>query len=264
MQTPSSASIPGSPAARFAGKRVLITGAASGIGRQVAENFIAEGAQVIGLDLSPADEPATRQFRLMTLDITDPSAVEENTRTLLAEGFIPDVIINAAGTLRLGNSDTLSVDDWHACINVNATGPFLLLRQWVPHLRERGQGAIVNIASNAAHVPRIGMAAYCASKAALAAFSHCVALELAPYGVRCNVVSPGSTRTPMLTRMQDGMADDTPFIAGTPASFKLGIPLGKVARPDDIARVVLFLASDDANHVTMQDIVADGGATLAA
>ena len=292
------------PTARFNGQRVLVTGAASGIGQRVAERFLAEGATVIGLDLAssieaasrpaPANAPSSPQnsppdgparhagtgtagstpdaltntagpaLRLLPLDITDPAAVETTCQRLLADGFIPDVIVNAAGTLRLGNSDTLGIDDWHTCIDVNATGPFLLLRQWVPHLRARRRGAIVNIASNAAHVPRIGMAAYCASKAALAAFSHCVALELAPFGVRCNVVSPGSTRTPMLTAMQAGQPDDTPFIRGTPDVYKLGIPLAKVAHPDDIAGVVLFLASDDANHITMQDIVVDGGATLGA
>lgn len=262
MQTP----IPSQPAARFTGQRVLVTGAASGIGQRVAQRFVAEGATVTGLDLPAAiaNTNTSAALRLLPLDLTDAATIETTCQRLLAEGFIPDVIVNAAGTLRLGNSDTLSLDDWQACINVNATGPFLLLRQWVPHLRARKRGAIVNIASNAAHVPRIGMAAYCASKAAVAAFSHCVALELAPFGVRCNVVSPGSTRTPMLTRMQNGQPDDGPFIRGTPEVYKLGIPLAKVARPDDIAGVVLFLASDDANHITMQDIVVDGGATLGA
>lgn len=247
---------------RFEGRRVLVTGAASGIGRRVAECFIAEGASVVGLDaVTPADETG---FRVQTLDITQAADVEKTCTALKAEGFVPDVIVNAAGTLRVGRTDTLSVDDWQHCLNVNVTGPFLLLRQWVKDMKERRSGAIVNIASNAAHVPRLDMAAYCPSKAALVSFSHCVALEMAPFGVRCNVVSPGSTRTPMLTGMQGGNPDDTPFVQGTPQNYKLGIPLAKIAQPDDIARVVLFLASDDANHVTMQDVVVDGGATLGA
>ncbi|MDO4232573.1 MAG: 2,3-dihydro-2,3-dihydroxybenzoate dehydrogenase [Lautropia sp.] len=247
---------------RFENRKVLITGAASGIGRRAAECFVAEGASVVGLDaIAPTEKT---DFQVLPLDITQAADVEKTCATLKAEGFVPDVIVNAAGTLRLGRTDTLSVDDWQHCINVNVTGPFLLLRQWVKEMKARRSGAIVNIASNAAHVPRLDMAAYCTSKAALVSFSHCVALEMAPFGVRCNVVSPGSTRTPMLTGMQGGNLDDTPFIQGTPQNYKLGIPLAKVAQPDDIARVVLFLASDDANHVTMQDVVVDGGATLGA
>ena len=126
------------------------------------------------------------------------------------------------------------------------------------------RGAIVNIASNAAVVPRIGMLAYCTSKAAMAAMSQTVALELAPFGVRCNIVSPGSTDTPMLAGMLGDPAGQRRLVEGLPEQYKLGIPLGKIGRPDDIADAVLFLASDQAGHITMQQIVIDGGATLGA
>ncbi len=108
------------------------------------------------------------------------------------------------------------------------------------------------------------MAAYGASKAAMASLSHNAALELAPYGVRCNVVSPGSTDTPMLRGMWQDEHGAAGTIAGKPEAFRLGIPLGKLATPADVAGAVLYLASDLAGHVTMQDIVVDGGATLAA
>ena len=108
------------------------------------------------------------------------------------------------------------------------------------------------------------MAAYCASKAALVSLSHCVGLELAAYGVRCNVVSPGSTATPMLQAMLADAAAVERTIAGLPAQFKLGIPLGKIASPGEVANAVLFLASAQASHITLQDLVIDGGATLAA
>ncbi|MBB4952129.1 2,3-dihydro-2,3-dihydroxybenzoate dehydrogenase [Agrobacterium vitis] len=246
----------------FGGKRVLVTGAASGIGRRIAERFVEQGAEVIGIDRERSEEALP--FHLIQADIADPVQVEASVKTLLADQDRLDILVNAAGILRLGATEGLAVDDWKACMDVNASGAFYLLRQLIPLFQRQRAGAIVNIASNAAHVPRIGMSAYCASKAALAAFSHCVALELAPYGVRCNVVSPGSTDTPMLRGMMKNSSGMQTLIHGLPDQFKLGIPLGKLARPDDIADVVLFLASDQAGHVTMQDIVIDGGATLAA
>jgi len=246
---------------RFANKQIIITGAARGMGRRIGERFLSEGADVIGLDRLPCvDAP----FRTIQLDIADAKAVERISQQLKKENARLDILVNAAGILPLGTSETLSVDEWNHCMAVNASGPFYLLRQWVPVFRQQGYGAIINIASNAAHVPRLNMAAYGASKAALVSLSHCVALELAPVGVRCNVVSPGSTQTPMLDSMLRTPSDIERLIEGAPAQFKLGIPLKKIATPDEIANIVLFLASDEASHVTMQDIVVDGGATLGA
>ncbi|MGV2140791.1 2,3-dihydro-2,3-dihydroxybenzoate dehydrogenase [Agrobacterium tumefaciens] len=247
---------------RFNGRRVLVTGAAQGIGRRIAERFTEEGAEVIGLDLIADATDAT--FRQITLDITDAAAVEAASKAIEKEWGGLDILVNAAGILRLGDSESLTPQDWNACMDVNAAGPFYMLRQWSGVFKRQRRGAIVNIASNAAVVPRIGMLAYCASKAALVSLSHCAALELAPYGVRCNVVSPGSTDTPMLAGMLNDPSGKQRLVAGLPEQFKLGIPLGKIARPDDIADTVLFLASDQAGHVTMQQIVVDGGATLAA
>ncbi|PZU21028.1 MAG: 2,3-dihydro-2,3-dihydroxybenzoate dehydrogenase [Shinella sp.] len=247
---------------RFAGRRVLVTGTAQGIGRRIAERFVEEGAEVIGLDLQ-ADVPEA-PFRQVAVDITDAATVEAVSKTIEGDWGGLDVLVNAAGILRLGDSESLTPGDWKACMDVNAAGPFHLLRQWSGVFKRQRSGAIVNVASNAAVVPRIGMLAYCASKAALVSLSHCAALELAPYGVRCNVVSPGSTDTPMLAGMLNDPAGKERLISGLPEQFKLGIPLAKIARPDDIADMVMFLASDQAGHVTMQQVVVDGGATLAA
>ena len=244
----------------FTGKRVLVSGAASGIGRCVAENFHAQGAQVIGLDRNVGNDDTP--FRLIATDLRQPSQIEAVCAHLQAEAQGLDVLVNAAGILRLGGAETVSAQDWQECLDVNVSGPFHLLRQWIATFKRQRRGAVVNVASNAAHVPRVGMTAYCASKAALVSLSHCVALELAPHGVRCNVVSPGSTATPMLAGMCSGSADYQRLLDGLPEQYKLGIPLGKLATPEDIAEAVLFLASDRAGHVTMHDLVIDGGATL--
>lgn len=250
------------PPEEFIGRRVLVSGAASGIGRCVAERFHAQGADVVGLDLHGGDEETP--FPLVAVDLRQPHQIEAVCARLRAERPVLDVLVNAAGILRLGLTETLSARDWQDCLDVNVSGPFHLLRQWIPTFKRQGHGAAVNIASNAAHVPRVGMTAYCASKAALLSLSHCVALELAPYGVRCNVVSPGSTTTPMLAEMCRDPADYQRLLDGLPQQYKLGIPLGKLAAPEDIAEAVLFLASERAGHITMQDLVIDGGATLGA
>lgn len=248
----------------FEGRCVWVTGAAQGIGLAIARAFAAQGARVIGLDRAFSTTQAGPDFAQVPLDVADPDAVASVTRWLLEQGRAPQVLVNAAGVLRTGAFDVLADDDWRVCMDVNAAGAFHLMRALGPSFRAARGGAIVNIASNAAHVPRIGMAAYCASKAALVALSHCVALELAAFGVRCNVVSPGSTDTPMLRTMLGDDAGLQRTIDGLPAQYKLGIPLGKLARAQDIADAVLFLASGRAAQVTMQDLVIDGGATLAA
>ncbi|STM59390.1 2,3-dihydroxybenzoate-2,3-dehydrogenase [Escherichia coli] len=126
--------------------------------------------------------------------------------------------------------------------------------------RQRG-GAIVTVASDAAHTPRIGMSAYGASKAALKSLALSVGLELAGSGVRCNVVSPGSTDTDMQRTLWVSDDAEEQRIRGFGEQFKLGIPLGEIARPQEIANTILFLASDLASHITLQDIVVDGGST---
>lgn len=247
---------------QFSGKRVLVTGAASGIGHRIAECFAETGAEVIGFDQRANRNE--KRFRILEVDMASPRQIEAASTKLKQETEALDVLVNAAGTLKLGAAETLSPEDWEACVNVNASGPFYLMREWIPVFKRQRSGAIVNIASNAAHVPRIGMAAYCASKAALVSLSQCVGLELAAFGIRCNIVSPGSTDTPMLSAMLGGPEGHERLLSGLPEDYKLGIPLGKIARPDDVAAATLFLASDQAGHVTLQDIVVDGGATLGA
>lgn len=246
----------------FSGKRVWVTGAGAGIGLDTARAFVKAGAQVIGFDRHFGDDDYP--FRTELLDIADAAAVDRTCARLLAEHDGLDVLVNGAGILRMGLTDETSSEDWLACLAVNAGGAFNLFRHALPVFRRQRRGAIVSIASNAAHVPRVGMAAYCASKAALRSLCQTVGLEMAPYGVRSNIVSPGSTNTPMQRGMWQDESGEQKTINGFPEQFKLGIPLGKIAQPREVTEAILFLASDLASHITMQDIVIDGGATLAA
>ena len=244
----------------FSGKNIWVTGAGRGIGLEVANLFMKHGANVIGFDL--AFEQHDYNFQCVLLDISDENAVQQAIQDICVKSKTLDVLVNSAAILPLGNIDETSIEDFKHCFNVNTVGSFLMIKHSMPMFKKQKSGAIVTISSNAAKVPRQGMAAYCASKAALSSLSHTAALELAPYGVRCNVVCPGSTNTEMQRMLWTSDESEQKTIAGFPKQYKLGIPLGKIAQPNDVAQVVLFFASTMANHITVQDIVVDGGATL--
>ena len=244
----------------FSGQTIWVTGAGQGIGRSVAEGFAQLGGQVIGFDLSFPEQ--NYGFTRYVLDIGDAQAEQQACHELLGAHGVIDVLASVAGVLRLAPIEALALEDWDACLRVNVSGPFYLLRQLMPRFKAWRRGAVVAVSSNAAHVPRMQMAAYSASKAALSSLIRTAGLELAAHGVRCNLVSPGSTDTPMQRGMWHSPDAAARTIAGFPEQFKLGIPLQKIATPEEIASVVLFLASNLASHITLQDIVVDGGASL--
>jgi 2,3-dihydro-2,3-dihydroxybenzoate dehydrogenase len=246
----------------FTGKTVWVTGAGKGIGYATARAFVDAGAQVTGFDLAfpGRDYP----FSCETVDIADAAQAQAVCKRLLAQNERLDVLVNAAGILHMGATDALSAEAWQRTFAVNVGGAFNLFQQTMAQFRRQQGGAIVTVASDAAHTPRIGMSAYGASKAALKSLTLTVGLELATSRVRCNVVSPGSTDTDMQRTLWVSDDAEQQRIRGFGEQFKLGIPLGKIARPQEVANTVLFLASDLASHITLQDIVVDGGSTLGA
>ncbi|GAB7052593.1 2,3-dihydro-2,3-dihydroxybenzoate dehydrogenase [Catenuloplanes indicus] len=243
----------------FAGTTALVTGAAQGIGAAVARALADRGARVIATDRNEQrhDHPNIERVRL---DVTDADAVREITSVAGPIGLL----VNVAGILRLGPVTSLSDRDWADTFAVNATGVFNLSRAVVPGMVARRDGVIITVASNAAGVPRAGMAAYAASKAAAVMFTKSLGLEVARHGVRCNTVCPGSTDTPMQRAMWSEGTGPAAVLRGDPESYRVGIPLGRIAEPEDVADAVLFLASPAARHITMHDLYVDGGATLRA
>ncbi|WP_017557650.1 2,3-dihydro-2,3-dihydroxybenzoate dehydrogenase [Nocardiopsis baichengensis] len=251
------------------GTVALVTGAAQGIGRAVARALADAGASVAALDL--AEEPlraaaaeiasAGGTARAFPCDVRDPAAVEEAFEA--AERSLGPVrhAVSVAGVLRTGPGAATTDADWAELVAVNATGAFHVLRAAARRMSARGAGTITTVGSNAADTPRADLAAYGASKAAAASFTRALGVELAPLGVRCNVVSPGSTDTPMQRGMWAGPDGAAAVIAGAPDRFRTGIPLGRLADPVDIAAAVRFLASDEARHITLHDLRVDGGAT---
>ncbi|MGW5072883.1 SDR family oxidoreductase [Rhodococcus sp. NPDC004095] len=248
------------------GRSVLVTGAAGGIGAAVARVFEQAGATVARWDLAGDEQADLRTGGVLAVDVTDADAVAAGfTTTEDAIGPV-SILVHAAGVLRTGSGLDRG-DDWDICMAVNATGTRNVAgeaaRRFVAAADAGAQpGVIVGVSSNAAPTPRTSMAAYGASKAAATAYLRSLGLELAPHGVRCNIVSPGSTDTPMLRGMWSREDESAAVIAGDASAFRLGIPLGRLAQPEDIAQTVLFLCSDAARHVTLHDLRVDGGATL--
>ncbi len=249
------------------GRVALVTGAAGGIGAAVVARLCEEGVRVVACDLaSDALSALARhgQVRAEALDVSDSAAVEALVEAVEADWGPIDLAASVAGVLSTTLVAETSDAEWRRVFSVNTDGVFHLGRAMARRMGPRDRGAFVTVSSNAAGVPRHAMAAYAASKAAATMFTRCLGLELAPHGVRCNIVAPGSTLTPMQTGMwadQDGAAR---VIAGSLQTFKAGIPLGKLATPEDIAESVVFLLSDRAAHITMAELYIDGGATLRA
>ncbi|MFB6893790.1 2,3-dihydro-2,3-dihydroxybenzoate dehydrogenase [Kitasatospora sp. NPDC056327] len=261
----------------LAGTVALVTGAGQGIGAAVTRALVDAGAVVAAADRNPgplavlADELSGRPdahgpVHPYTLDVTDAAAVESTVDLIERQLGPVGILVNVAGILRVAPVVELGDQDWADTFAVNTTGVFHTSRAVGRRMAERGGGAIVTVGSNAAGVPRTGMAAYAASKAAATMFTRCLGLELGRSGVRCNIVSPGSTDTDMQRALwqDDAAAAERRVIDGDLAGYRTGIPLGRIARPADIAEAVAFLVSDRARHITMHDLYVDGGATLRA
>lgn len=251
---------------------ILITGAAQGIGAAIAENMALQGARLALCDVQ-GEAVASLAARLRAqgsdacshaLDVRDSMQIDRVAGYVEREFGPIEVLVNVAGVLRTGPIIDYADADWEHTFAVNATGVFRVCRAVGRHMQARRRGVIVTVASNAASVPRQHMAAYCASKAASTQFMRCLGLELAPFGIRCNVVAPGSTDTAMQRQLWQDEHAEQAVIEGNLQAMRLGIPLGKLASASDIAQAVSFLASSAASHMTMQTMCVDGGATLGA
>lgn len=247
-----------------------MTGAAGGIGRALTTALVRDGYAVGALDADAAglDElltayPLADRARVLPLvaDVRRRSEVEAAIEKLAVSFGEPNAVALCSGVLRPARLEATDEADWAWHLAVNATGTFHLLQSVAPRLTTGS--SIVLIGSNAASVPRVGMAAYAASKAAAETLVRCAGLELATRGIRCNVIEPGSTDTKMQRDLwADPAIGQAIAVDGDPAGFRVGIPLGRIADPADVAEVAAFLLSDRARHVTLQTVRVDGGASL--
>lgn len=244
----------------FTGKVAVITGAASGIGAATAREFSAAGTQVVIVDRNRklayrvADEIKTGPP--MVGDVSDSAfcrrAVEES---LVRYGRL-DVLINAAGIIVRADALKTSDDQWQRVISVNVNGVFFMSRAAVAPMKEQGQGVIVNFGSIWGGVGGAGVVAYCASKGAVHQITRAMAIDHVNDGIRINAVCPGEVNTPMLASQRA-----EPVTPELMQRIAQSVPMGRLAEPVEIARVVLFLASDAASYMTGAMVTVDAGYT---
>jgi len=244
---------------RLDGKTAIVTGGGSGFGAGIARKFIAEGAQVVIADINSAaaeslsDELGAAAFAAH-VDVADLGSVNALARQAEKDIGAVDIIINNAGVTHLPTPlDEVREEDFDRVFAVNCKSVYLTARTFVPAMKARGAGAILNIASTAGVSPRPNLNWYNSSKGWMNTATRTMAVELAPFGIRVNAINPVAGETPLLASF---MGEDTPEMR---AKFLSTIPLGRFSTPEDIANSACYLCSDEASMVTGVCMEVDGG-----
>lgn len=245
-------------AGRLEGKTAVITAAAQGIGRATAEMFAAEGARVWATDVNEAklaELASVPGVRLRLLDVTSADDVAASAEEI--EGV--DVLVNCAGFVHHGTILDCAEADFDFSVSLNVRGAYRMIRAYLPGMLERGKGSIVNIASVASSVMGVpNRFIYGTTKAAVIGLTRSVAADFVGRGIRCNAVCPGTVQSPSLEARIAAQPD--PVEARK--AFIARQPMGRIGRPDEVASLCTYLASDESGYVTGAEFVIDGGMSI--
>jgi NAD(P)-dependent dehydrogenase (short-subunit alcohol dehydrogenase family) len=249
---------------RLAGKVALITGGTEGIGLATAKLLLAEGARVVITGRS--EEKGRRALSELSglgevFFVPGDVSRREDASRMIDEAVSRygriDILFNNAGVYLEKSAEETSEEEWDLVMDINVKGTFLVSKFAVPHMKRQGGGAIVNNSSDAGLVGNRNCPAYCASKGAITVMTKAMALDYAPFGIRVNSVNPGTVDTPMLAREVEASANPDAYMERTVSES----PMGRICRPEEVARAVLFLVSDESSFVTGASLSVDGGLT---
>jgi NAD(P)-dependent dehydrogenase (short-subunit alcohol dehydrogenase family) len=241
----------------FTGRVAIVTGAASGIGLATVKLLQRQGANVVAVDRSESVNGLEADGVVpVVADIAAERSARETVELAMARFGRLDVLVNNAGIIINKNVVDMSLDDWNGVMGVNATGAFLFSREAMRPMLAAGSGAIVNVGSYACYQAFPSIAAYAASKGALAQLTRALALEAIPHGIRVNAVGSGDAVTNITNHIH---ADGQAFLA----EHGRNAPIGRAAQPEEIAEVIAFLASDRASYMVGAVVMADGGMSVA-
>jgi NAD(P)-dependent dehydrogenase (short-subunit alcohol dehydrogenase family) len=245
---------------KFKDKIVLVTGASSGIGQATAKSFIEQGATVFGFGRNKDGLEAVEGLLPCPGDITNHAELENYIKFIIDRHGNIDVLVNNAGFSFYSRHAESSLEEWRTTMAVNLEGYYVMAKLVVPSMREKGSGRIVNVSSVQAIASEPSVGAYAASKGGINSWSRALAVDLAEYGILVNVVAPGCIHTGM--SIINGIDETATEYFQEWYVKQRKIPLARVGRPEEVAKAILFLSSDDCSYITGQTLVVDGGLTI--
>jgi 2-keto-3-deoxy-L-fuconate dehydrogenase len=251
-------------AQRLQGKLALVTAAGQGIGRAIAQAFVAEGARVVATDLDASKLEGIKAVKRHKLDVRSTGAIEALARDLGAELGALDALVNCAGYVHHGSVLECSEQDWDFSFDLNVKSMHRTIRAFLPGMLAEGAGAIINISSAVSSIRGVpDRYAYGATKAAVIGLTKAVAADFIRRGIRANAICPGTIESPSLEdRIKDRSQATGKSVAEVEQAFIERQPMGRLGRPEEVAALAVFLASDEASYITGQSHLVDGGMAL--
>ncbi len=244
----------------FENEIVLITGAASGIGRATAKNFMEKGATVFGFDSNKAGLQSIEGLMPCVSDITDHDRLKDQVEAIIEKFHKIDVLVNNAGFSFYARHAESTLEQWRKTMAVNLEGYYIMAKFVVPVMMEKKKGRIVNVSSTQTIASEPTVGAYAASKGAISAWTRTLAVDLSEYGILVNAVAPGCIQTPMSVINGVDEVESAYFQEWYVRQRK--IPLARAGRPEEVAKAIAFLCSDECTYITGHTLVVDGGLTI--